>query len=186
MSISLEAPPAPAEEIRFELTGRVVERIEGVLMTQARAIPAHQQASMMLSIFLGNTIKGQQLGKIQAAPSEIHFDPQNMLIPDLFVILKEGARCHLNPAENQWEGCPHLCIEILSPSSIKLDRGKKFKLYEAFGVDEYWILDPAQQTIEVYHLNEGGYELTGVFAGEDAVESPLLPGLGMKAGGVFE
>ena len=55
---------------------------------------------------------------------------------------------------------PDLVIEVLSPSTANNDRTVKFEDYTAHGVDEYWIVDPQQQTIEQYVLAEGVFQLT--------------------------
>lgn len=52
-----------------------------------------------------------------------------------------------------------LVIEILSPSAKSRDRGVKFKDYQAHGIDEYWIIDPTDDTLEQYHLFGEEYEL---------------------------
>lgn len=56
-------------------------------------------------------------------------------------------------------GVPALIAEILDPATIKLDREYKKNLYEAYGVPEYWIIDPRAKSIEVYLLEEGRYSL---------------------------
>ena len=44
---------------------------------------------------------------------------------------------------------------------MKRDVGIKKDVYERNGVREYWIIDPRRETIDVYLLNEGKYELGG-------------------------
>ena len=46
-------------------------------------------------------------------------------------------------------------VEILSPASAYYDLRKKFRVYEKYGVKEYWIVDPEEKFIEIYQ-NEGG------------------------------
>lgn len=41
-------------------------------------------------------------------------------------------------------------IEILSPSSVKIDCERKVKLYREAGVREYWIVNPEKRTVTVY------------------------------------
>jgi Uma2 family endonuclease len=71
---------------------------------------------------------------------------------------------------------PDLCVEVLSPSTTVTDRGKKMQMFARYGVPEYWIVDPAAETIEIYELRGNGYELRVTAAGEDLVTSSVLPG----------
>jgi Uma2 family endonuclease len=73
------------------------------------------------------------------------------------------------------KGSPDLIIEILSPSTGKIDRWVKYKLYERAGVKEYWLVEPTNSTIEVFILNQDGhFELNGVFGKEDKVTVGLF------------
>jgi Uma2 family endonuclease len=54
---------------------------------------------------------------------------------------------------------PDLVVEILSPSTQKKDLNEKFRLYERFGVREYWVVDPGNRSLQVWHLTgEGRYD----------------------------
>ncbi len=53
-------------------------------------------------------------------------------------------------------GAPDVIIEILSPSTSKKDLNEKFQLYEKYGVLEYWIIDPGNKFIQVFHLQTEG------------------------------
>ncbi|MGH2363920.1 MAG: Uma2 family endonuclease [Chloroflexota bacterium] len=46
-------------------------------------------------------------------------------------------------------------VEILSKSSMHWDREEKRAFYQRFGVSEYWIVDPFQETVEVIDLTAG-------------------------------
>ena len=52
-------------------------------------------------------------------------------------------------------------MEVLSPSTEKLDRGTKKNDYAAHGVGEYWIVDPKVEFIEQYVLAGSRYKLAG-------------------------
>ena len=75
------------------------------------------------------------------------------LCPDIMVIcdrehLKGGA----------YSGVPKLIVETLSPSTAKRDKSEKKDIYEAAGVEEYWIVSP-QGSVEIYYLEDGKYIL---------------------------
>ncbi|MGH7450523.1 MAG: Uma2 family endonuclease [bacterium] len=65
--------------------------------------------------------------------------------PDIFFVHKSRLGI---VGEKYVEGPPDLCIEAISKSSRKIDRGRKFGLYAEHGVKEYWIIDPLRNTIE--------------------------------------
>ncbi|WP_338117916.1 Uma2 family endonuclease [Parageobacillus thermoglucosidasius] len=84
---------------------------------------------------------------ILLSASEDDENPDTVVQPDISVF------CHPEQIEEKGaKGAPTLVIEVLSPSTAFKDRNEKFYLYERFGVQEYWIVDPAHQTIEIYGL----------------------------------
>ena len=74
---------------------------------------------------------------------------------------------------------------MLSPSTAATDRGKKMQMFARYGVAEYWIVDPASETIEVCELRAGDYELALTASGETLVTSARLPGHSFPAGSLF-
>lgn len=52
------------------------------------------------------------------------------------------------------EGTPDFIIEVVSPSSRKMDYVTKHFLYSNAGVREYWIVDPAKERTTVYRYEE--------------------------------
>ena len=53
-------------------------------------------------------------------------------------------------------GAPDMIVEIISPSTMKKDVTKKFNLYEASGVKEYWVVHPGDKAVTVFILQEDG------------------------------
>ena len=83
--------------------------------------------------------------------------------PDLVYV--DEARLPLL-SERALEGSPTLAIEVLSPSSISIDRRRKLALYAAHDVPWYWIVDPEARTIESLHLEGGAYRLDATLDGD--------------------
>lgn len=73
--------------------------------------------------------------------------------PDIQVILPD--RAHFIQ-ESEIAGPANLVVEIVSPESVKRDRGEKFDEYEKGGVQEYWILDSQRKEALFYVLGEDG------------------------------
>ena len=85
-------------------------------------------------------------------------------------------------------GAPSLVVEIGSPSTRKRDATIKRRLYERSGVDEYWIIDPELDTIDVYRLTNGRYNRGAQLSlkAGDVLMTPLLPGLTLPLSTIFE
>lgn len=91
---------------------------------------------------------------------DVHLDSadKDWVIPDAMIV------CNQNIIKQDGiYGTPDLVVEILSPSTAKNDRRYKMKLYEKYGVREYWIVNTADRSIEVYVLKDGAYELNEVY-----------------------
>ena len=73
------------------------------------------------------------------------------------------------------DGPADLVVEVVSPSSGPRDRGDKFYEYEAGGVPEYWLVDPAR----VYRLKERRYQSVRS-DDEGLVYSEAMPGFWLK------
>jgi len=83
-------------------------------------------------------------------------------------------------------GAPDLIIEILSPSTRKNDLHDKYDLYEAAGVKEYWVADPASKDITVFLLQDDGKYNDGVVYERKArVPVHSLPGLTLNLEEIF-
>ncbi len=67
------------------------------------------------------------------------------------------------------EVTPALVVEILSKHTEKLDKGIKFRIYEAGGVKYYCIVDPVAEAVAVFVLNEGKYREVQSQEGEDMI-----------------
>jgi Uma2 family endonuclease len=90
--------------------------------------------------------------------------------------------------EKNVQGAPDLIVEILSPSTRKTDEITKRKLYEQYGVGEYWVVDPELETVKVYRRSNGRYERIAELSKDtnDSLSTPYLPSWTMSLSEVFE
>jgi Uma2 family endonuclease len=80
---------------------------------------------------------------------------------------------------------PDLVVEVLSDSTAKIDRGVKFSDYAAHGVEEYWLVDPDEESVEQYRLEGSAYAL--LMKGRTGqIESVVLPGLVIPVRAIFD
>ncbi len=113
-------------------------------------------------------------GKIVLSPMDVRLDEGNVYQPDLLFITKERIA---EIAKERIEGAPDLVLEILSPSTAYYDLRQKKNSYEKHGVKEYIIIDPIEQSAELYALKDGLYEVYKKAERGGELNSLLLPGL---------
>jgi len=84
-------------------------------------------------------------------------------------------------------GAPDLIVEVLSPSTLKMDWNYKFNLYEAAGVREYWIVDPKAKMANVFLLQpDGRYDLGTIYECGQQAPVHVLEGLEIDIQELFE
>lgn len=162
--------------------GYFYELINGNIVKKQAPSPAHQNVSMSLSRIMSSFIFDNKLGKLFAAPIDVFFDISNNTQPDLLFVKKERD---FIITRNGIEGAPDFIVEILSPSTFKLDRTDKMELYLYFGVPEYWIVDPKNQSIEVYVLEDNRYKMAFFAIENGLIQSKILEGLSLEVSDVF-
>ncbi|MBD1207412.1 MAG: Uma2 family endonuclease [Ignavibacteria bacterium] len=146
-------------------------------MAKSAPSPLHQRISRNIFRALDNFVIANNLGEVLYAPLDVFLDEYNATQPEVLFLSREKQ--HLVVTPDGVQGAPDLVIEIISPSSMKRDRGDKMKLYERCGIGEYWLVDARTRSVEVYvnGLVNGvqDYELRDVFM-ETASESvvPVL------------
>lgn len=133
------------------------EFINGELIMHWPATAQHVKVRERLARLLGTYVDSHALGWAGGEKAMVSCT-RNDYEPDLLFFAAEKARA-LTP--EQWKfPAPDLALEVLSDSTESRDRGVKFADYAAHGVGEYWIVDPAAETIEQYLLGpEATYEL---------------------------
>lgn len=86
---------------------------------------------------------------------DVFLSKTDRVIPDVMIVCNREII-----KQNGIHGAPDLMVEVLSPSTAKNDKGYKKELYAKCGVKEYWIVDTASRSVEVYLLNDGHYALS--------------------------
>lgn len=136
--------------------GQRYEVIDGDLLVTPAPTITHQTVSKRIQFALMQQIEQRGLGQVFSAPTDVIFSRMRTVQPDLLVVRTDRTNFI---TERGVETPPDLVIEILSPSTEQIDRERKAKLYASEGVREYWIVDPAQRSIELFGLAASGYEL---------------------------
>ena len=170
------------------------EKINGVIYDMSPA-PGYQHGIINNNI---NTIIKQGLKNslclvfMENLDFKYHPDiNDDYLCPDIMVICD---RKHLKGGA--YSGVPKLIVETLSPSTAKKDRSEKVEIYEAAGVEEYWIVSP-RGSVEIYYLEDGKYILEQSYIlqedkedddynAESEISLRAFPHIRMTLGEIFE
>jgi Uma2 family endonuclease len=133
------------------------EVIKGSLYMVPAPNTEHQHFSRNLEFLIWNYVREKSLGEVYHAPIDVILDEKNIVQPDILFISNENSGII---KKKGIFGSPDLAIEIISPSSKTRDNYEKKALYQLFKVKEYWIVDPANKSIEILKLNKDNvYEL---------------------------
>jgi Uma2 family endonuclease len=159
----------PEDLLRHEL-------IDGEHIVSAAPIVKHQRVALNLAFIILTFVRPRGLGDVFMAPVDVVFSDFDVVEPDVLYVAAENAH---RVREDHVDGAPDLVVEILSPSSRRIDKVRKHRLYEAHGVPEYWLADPKTDTLEVYRLTAGRLALhvSLSLAAGDVLQTPLLPRL---------
>ena len=158
------------------------EIINGDLHMTPAPLITHQKVVANLVRALDRFIEEKKLGKLLFAPVDIVLSEEDVVQPDILFITQE--RLDILTDKNV-RGAPDLVVEVLSPSTREWDREFKRKLYEKFGVREYWIVDLSAQSIEVLQMTDAGFKTTRVYTQGTHLASPLLKNFSLAIGDVF-
>ena len=135
----------PDDGLRYEI-------LDGILIVSPSPIPIHQRAIGRIYRLLDDACPPDH----EAFVSPLDWQPDNRtsLEPDVLVV----ATDRIGPKNIQQN--PAIVVEVLSPSSRRYDRLLKFGRYAEAGIPQYWIIDPAKPSVDVYELDgAGGYRL---------------------------
>ena len=163
-----------ADYVLFPDDGLRHEIIEGEHYVTASPATRHQRILLNLSYLIQSYLETHPVGEIFFAPFDVLLSEFNILVPDLIYISSE--RAHFITSKNL-QGAPDLAVEILSPSTRGRDKRLKRDVYERTGVEEYWLVDPEGEIVEVCRRGAGGFQPSVRYAKPEIVTTPLLPGL---------
>jgi Uma2 family endonuclease len=155
------------------------EIIDGIIYNMASPSPNHCRVVLNLAFIFRAFFKNSRCEVFSEL--DIKFDERNIFRPDLSVICDKTKLTDKN-----YRGAPELVAEILSPSSVNLDKIKKPRVYQNFGVKEYWIVDIKNKWLERFVLKENVLELKAVYAFNSAFNSEVFPELQINLSDVFE
>ena len=163
------------------------EIIDGELFMVPSPNESHQNILGYIFNCIFNYTRKTKLGSVYCAPFDVLFSEADIVQPDIIFVANKNKNII---TKNNIQGAPDLLIEILSSGTSRRDLGVKKKLYAKNGVREYWIVDPAQETVEVFNLKEGVFLGKSYRAGEagqtSRLSSSVIQGFDIEVKEIFE
>jgi len=159
------------------------ELIDGVAYAMSAPTMTHQGVSGNIFYQFRNYLRGKPC-RVYMAPYDVrlNFDKgdDTVVQPDITIVC--------DPKKRDEKGClgaPDLVVEVISPSTTKMDMIAKHKKYLQAGVKEYWIVKPDIYSVLVYVLKDGAYT-TDVYEDTEKVSVSVLPGCEINLAEIFD
>ena len=134
------------------------ELVDGEVIELMPPSIKHQFIASFLDKLLSTYFAFHPVGIVVTSPAVLKLPGQaHGREPDLMYVRSEHIA---RVKDNYVESPADAVFEIVSPESIEYDYNDKFNEYQAAGIPEYWLIDPAAQRVRLYHLNATGkYEV---------------------------
>ncbi|MFL5383978.1 MAG: Uma2 family endonuclease [Longimicrobiaceae bacterium] len=177
MTTETLAPAVSTERISFEdflraYDGMHAEWVDGSVVPMSPVSDRHQDIVDFLAALLRHLVEATDAGIIRTSQIAMHLE-RSARVPDILFLSAE----HLDRRKETFvEGAADLVIEVTSPESRGRDRGEKFYEYEQGGVAEYWLIDPARKSVDLFRRDEHGYYEAVSTPTDTRLESAVLRG----------
>ncbi len=155
--------------------------IDGVIHMQSPPADVHERIFIFLSGVLNAFVVRRKLGLVRGSRTTLKFSEENGVQPDI-VFISNASRNRVHPY--YIDGAPEMVVEILSPTTRKLDRGKKMALYAKYGALEYWQIDPENQIADFFRNHNNAW-LPMPVSDDDIFHSEVIPGFWLNTQWLF-
>ncbi len=171
-----------ADFLEFETTNFPAELVDGCLELLPMPTRTHQRLLRYLIGLLQSAVTPSSLGEVLFAPCPIRLAPGHLREPDLFVAKPSESDEPPAATDVLW------VLEIVSPGQLNRDRDliEKRRDYAQARIPEYWIVDPAEETVTVLSLDAESYRIYGQFQRGSIAASPLFPELQINVTELFD
>ena len=136
--------------------GERAELIDGQFYYMAPPSTKHQRLVNYINTEINLYLRSKK-GKCEVFPAPfavfLNEDDKNYVEPDISIICDKTKI-----TEKGCVGAPDWIVEIVSPSSKRMDYYTKLFKYRTAGIREYWIVDPERKNVMVYNFENSGVE----------------------------
>ena len=152
----VERPPRTIMEVYKMLPeGTLAEIINGIIYMSPSPLRMHQRIIGKLFTQFFEYVESNKLGEVYVAPFDVYLDEEaNAVQPDIVFVKKSN----LSIIEDHIHGVPDLVVEVLSGGNRNHDLKVKKNLYERFGIQEYWVIDPETEETIGFIFSSGQYQ----------------------------
>ena len=137
--------------------------IDGVLIGTPAPGHLHQRAVGELHLLLRTACPPDL--EVLLAPFDVVLAADTVMEPDLLV-----ARRH-EIAERDLPTAPVLAVEVLSPSTRRVDLTLKRSRLEAAGCESYWVVDPHEPSLTAWQLAGDEFREVAHVVGDELFEA---------------
>ena len=156
--------------------GQRAELIDGQIYMMAPPTAKHQDIIFSISRKIADYIdKKKGSCKIYLSPYAVFLnaDDKNYVEPDISIICDRSKL-----SDKGCNGAPDWIIEVVSPSSQRMDYSIKLFKYRTAGVREYWIVNPMTKIVQIYSFE--GEEDSTQLSFDDEIPAYIFDGLIIK------
>ena len=139
-------------------------------------------ANQNLMFKLLEFVQTNNLGEVFGGRSVCDFI-ENFFSPNIIYFDKEKSKVFKGNT-NRFP-IPNLIIECNDESCEEQNKGIKFEEYAKYGVEEYWMINPNNESIEQYKLEKGKFDFIGLVKKKEIVESIVLKGFKISLKEIF-
>jgi Uma2 family endonuclease len=177
-------PRATYEDVLNAPEHKVAEILDGELFLSPRPAPRHAVAASRLGRVLGpfDDDPGGPGGWWILDEPELHFG-EHVVVPDLAGWRRE--RMPAIPDEAFFSLAPDWVCEVLSPSTARIDRTRKLRIYAEAGVAYAWLVNATERTLEVLRLRDGAWTIVAVFGDADRVSAEPFREVPLELGRIW-
>lgn len=140
--------------------GRRYELIDGCLVVTPAPSPLHQVVLGNLHLALNAGCPGDL--RVLFAPLDVALAVDTVMQPDLLVARRSDFTARDLPK------APLLAVEVLSPSTRRIDLTLKRDRLQAAGCPSYWVVDPGGPSVTAWQLRAGRYVDVGAATGDES------------------
>ena len=119
--------------------GHRYELIDGVLIVTPAPSATHQTVVLELAVLLRARSPSDQ--KVFIAPFDVALADDTIMQPDVLVARRSDL------TERDLPAAPVLAVEVLSPSTRRIDLTLKLSRLAAAGCPHYWVVDPIEPAL---------------------------------------